>query len=283
MPDTIMPRPKIFPPAVGDHCYLRHGDRSLIARVFMPRGDTGPFPCLIDLHGGGWQGGDLEDRAGLGRYAGHIGCVIVSLNFRHGADAYPSSLIDINYGIRWVKANAARFKIDTGRIAIGGTSTGGHLAMLAAMRPRERRYSAIPLPPGSPSVDASVQAVIMHWPIINPLSRYRALLLANRRFRFGIEYWETEANAAEGNPMLMLERGEKVELPRAIWLQGRPDPLHNYHDPDTDFPGTESERFASYYRRAGGDIELVYFERANRDANALFMTREFLRKAVGAS
>src|ERR1051326_8216166 len=129
-----MPRPKIFPPAVGDHCYLRHGDRSLIARVFMPRGDTGPFPCLIDLHGGGWQGGDLEDRAGLGRYAGHIGCVIVSLNFRHGADAYPSSLIDINYGIRWVKANAARFKIDTGRIAIGGTSTGGHLAMLTAMR-----------------------------------------------------------------------------------------------------------------------------------------------------
>ena len=128
----------------------------------MPRGDTGPFPCLIDLHGGGWQGGDLEDRAGLGRYAGHIGCVIVSLNFRHGADAYPSSLIDINYGIRWVKANAARFKIDTGRIAIGGTSTGGHLAMLTAMRPRERRYSAIPLPPGSPSVDASVQAVIMH-------------------------------------------------------------------------------------------------------------------------
>ena len=107
MPDTIMPRPKIFPPAVGDHCYLRHGDRTLMARVFMPRGDTGPFPCLIDLHGGGWQGGDLEDRKGLGRYAGHVGCVIVALNFRHGADAYPSSLVDINYGIRWVKANTS--------------------------------------------------------------------------------------------------------------------------------------------------------------------------------
>ena len=73
VPDTIMPRPKIFPPAVGHHCYLRHGDRSLMARVFMPRGDTGPFPCLIDLHGGGWQGGDLEDHDRLGRYAGHIG------------------------------------------------------------------------------------------------------------------------------------------------------------------------------------------------------------------
>lgn len=155
--------------------------------------------------------------------------------------------------------------------------------MLTAMRPRERRYSAIPLPAGSPGVDASVHAVIMHWPIINPLSRYRSLLLEKGRFRYGIQYWQTEANAAEGNPMLMLERGEKVELPRAIWLQGRPDPIHDYRDPETDFPGTEAERFASYYRQAGGDIELVYFERANRDANALFMTREFLRKTVGAS
>src|SRR3954468_23554570 len=82
MPDTIMPRPKIFPPAVGDHCYLRQGDRALMARVCMPRGDTGPFPCLIDLHGGGWQRGDLEYRNGFGQYAGHVGCVIVALNFR---------------------------------------------------------------------------------------------------------------------------------------------------------------------------------------------------------
>ena len=44
---------------------------------------------------------------GFGQYAGHVGCVIVALNFRQGADAYPSSLVDINYGIRWVKANAS--------------------------------------------------------------------------------------------------------------------------------------------------------------------------------
>src|SRR5204863_8032639 len=159
----------------------------------------------------------------LRQYAGHVGCVIVALNFRQGADAYPSSLVDINYGIRWVKANAARFRIDPRRIALGGNSTGGHLAMLAAMRPREPRYAAILLPEGSPRVDASVRAVVMHWPIINPLSRYRSLLLEKGRFRYGIEYWQIEANAAEGNPMLMLERGERVDLPRAIWIQGRSD------------------------------------------------------------
>jgi len=228
------------------------------------------------------QRGDLEYRNGFGQYAGHVGCVIVALNFRQGADAYPSSLVDINYGIRWVKANAARFRIDPRRIALGGNSTGGHLAMLAAMRPREPRYAAIPLPEGSPRVDASVRAVVMHWPIINPLSRYRSLLLEKGRFRYGIGYWQTEANAAEGNPMLMLERGERVDLPRAIWIQGRSDTLHNYRDPETDFPGNEPERFVSYYRRAGGDIELVYLEQASSERNALWLTREFLRKAVGA-
>jgi len=154
--------------------------------------------------------------------------------------------------------------------------------MLAAMRPREPRYAAIPLPEGSPRVDASVRAVVMHWPIINPLSRYRSLLLEKGRFRYGIEYWQTEANAAEGNPMLMLERGERVDLPRAIWIQSRSDTLHNYRDPETDFPGNEPERFVSYYRRAGGDIELVYLEEASSERNALWLTREFLRKAVGA-
>jgi acetyl esterase len=206
MPDTIMPRPRALPPVIEDHCYLRHGDRELRARVFMPAFEGGPFPCLIELHGGGWQGGDLEDRNGIGQFLAPAGFVVVALNFRQGADGYPTSLADINYGVRWAKADAAKLKIDPRRVAIGGASTGAHLAMLAAMRPRDRRYASIPLPAGSPKGEASVDAVVMHWPIINPLSRYRSLLRDNRRFRFGIEYWQTEANAAEGNPMLILER-----------------------------------------------------------------------------
>ena len=284
MPDTIMPRPRALPPVIEDHCYLRHGDRELRARVFMPAFEGGPFPCLIELHGGGWQGGDLEDRNGIGQFLAPAGFVVVALNFRQGADGYPASLADINYGVRWAKADAAKLKIDPRRVAIGGASTGAHLAMLAAMRPRDRRYASIPLPAGSPRVDAhidaGVDAVVMHWPIINPLSRYRSLLRDNRRFRFGIEYWRTEANATEGNPMLALERGERVELPRAIWIQGRPDPLHDYRDPDTDFPGNKPERFVSNYRKAGGEIELVYFDKDSRETNALLVTREFLRQAL---
>ena len=64
----------------------------------------------------------------------------------------------------------------------------------------------------------------------------------------------------EGNPTLMLERGEKVELPPATWLIAAHDDVHNYHDPDTDHPGSEAERFADRYRAAGGSIQLFTYD-----------------------
>ena len=81
-------------------------------------------------------------------------------------------------------------------------------------------------------------------------------------------YWKTEAAMADGNPMLMLEQGEKVQTPPALWLQGRPDPVHDYHDPDSGFTGTEPERFTANYRKAGGNIELLIVEQAERTTAA---------------
>ena len=255
---------------IENTCYLKHGSREIMARVFKPEG-AGPFPCYIDLHGGAWTSGDLEDRTSLGEYLAQRGYVMVTLNFRHAADGYPTTLADINYGIRWTKAHAKELNIDPNRVSIGGASSGGHLAMLVAMRPNDQRYAAIPGPSG---VDASVKAVVMQWPVINPLSRYRhakRLVAAGNAPAWAVgmdkkheTYWHDEATMAEGNPILILERGEKVTMPPAIWIQGRPDLTHDYHDPDSSFPGNEPERFVSNYRNAGGDIEIAYFDNEKR-------------------
>ena len=120
-----------------------------MARVFKPEG-AGPFPCYIDLHGGAWTSGDLEDRTSLGEYLAQRGFVMVTMNFRHAADGYPTTLQDINYGVRWVKAHANELKIDPNKVAIGGASSGGHLAMLAGDAAQRSRYgSRSPAPPGS--------------------------------------------------------------------------------------------------------------------------------------
>lgn len=270
---------KVYEFSTQDTEYLRHGGKPLAARLFKPHGD-GPFPVILELHGGAWCNGDLNECQIYAEGFARAGLAVVALDFRHAVDGYPTSLVDINYGIRWVKAHAKDLNADPARVGIAGQSSGGHLAMLAAMRPNDPRYASVPLPSGSPTVDASVQAVAMLWPVINPLSRYRHALrardsanppswVANIPERHDT-YWKTEANMAEGNPMLALERGEKLATPPAIWVQGRPDIVHDYHDPESSFAGNEPERFAANYRKAGGDIEVTYVDYTVRQGSASF-------------
>ena len=255
---------------VEDVEYLRHGNTPLLARVFKPRGD-GPFPALVECHGGAWCMSDRTTEKIRHEFMASHGVVSVALDFRSGNEApYPASVQDINYAVRWVKANAAKLKTRPDLVGLSGQSSGGHLAMLVAMRPHDPRYAAIALPAGSPAVDAAVPCVVMSWPVINPLSRYRLAV----RARDGVNppewpksiiarhdaYWRSEANMDEGNPMLALERGEKVLTPPAIWFQAHGDMMHDYKDEDSDFPGNEPQRFVANYRKAGGTIDLVYFD-----------------------
>ena len=255
---------------VKDVEYLRHGDKPLLARMFTPRGE-GPFPALVECHGGAWCLCDRMTEHLRHEYMASHGIVSIALDFRSGNEArYPASAQDINYAVRWAKLHARDLKTRPDLVGISGQSSGGHLAMLVAMRPHDPRYMAIPLPAGSPRHDASVRCVVLSWPVINPLSRYRhakrALAGANPpEWPKNIiprhdAYWPSEAEMAEGNPMLALERGEKVQLPPAIWFQARGDLVHDYKDADSDFPGNEPQRFVANYRKAGGDIALEYIE-----------------------
>jgi len=255
---------------VEDVEYLRHGDKPLLARVFKPRGDE-PFPALVECHGGAWCLSDrTTERLRHEAMASH-GIVSIALDFRSGnEEPYPASAQDINYAVRWAKLNARALKTRPELVGLSGQSSGGHLAMLVAMRPHDPRYAAISLPPGSPAHDATVRCVVMSWPVINPLSRYR---LAKRALAGPNPpewpksiiprqdaYWRSEANMKEGNPMLALERGEKVLTPPAVWFQGRGDLLHDYKDAEGSFPGNEPQRFVANYRKAGGEITLEYID-----------------------
>ena len=255
---------------VEDVEYLRHGNQPLRASLYMPRG-PGPFPLLVECHGGGWCANDrLAERLRHEHVASH-GVASMALDFRSGEDApYPAALQDINYAVRWAKLHATRLKTTPDLVGLSGMSSGGQLAMLTAMRPRDPRYAAIPLPPGSPVLDASVRFVVLSWPVINPLSRYRyakrvaasddppawAGSIVVRHDTF----WRSEANMAEGNPILALERGECVSMPAAIYFQALEDALHNYRDPDSPFDGNEPYRFVAAYRAAGGDISLEHVD-----------------------
>lgn len=262
---------------VADVEFLRHGDRPLLARIYTPHG-PGPFPAIVELHGGAWTQFDRTRGKSLHEALARSGVVVAALDFRQGAEgAYPLSVADINYGIRWLKAHARTFKTRPDLVGVSGNSTGGHLAMLVAMRPDDPRYASIPLPGDTAGIDASLRCVVMLWPIINPLSRYhyakRRLAepsppdWAARIVEFHDAYWKTESAMADGSPTLLLERGAGVATPPALWIQASEDDVHNYRDPASGFDGTEADRFVARYRQAGGAIELARYE-----APALFTT-----------
>src|SRR2546425_12340711 len=143
--------PKIYDIAVEDVEYLRHGDTPLLARLFKPRG-SGPFPLIVELHGGAWNLGDRLQDTDLNQALAQSGIVVAALDFRMPPVApYPASLVDINYAIRWLKTQAQKWGSRPDWVGAFGLSSGGHMAMLAAMRPHDPRYSAIPLPAGAPA------------------------------------------------------------------------------------------------------------------------------------
>ncbi|MBT3885249.1 MAG: alpha/beta hydrolase fold domain-containing protein [Rhodospirillaceae bacterium] len=262
--------------------YLRHGDAPLLLRLFRPEG-AGPFPVVVDLHGGAWNNSDRTSSQMRGEIMTAAGIAVAALDFRQGPDGYPSSLIDINYAIRWLKDRAGELNLDGERSGISGASSGGHLAMLSAMRPFDTRYCILKLvdPIGDAAVDAAVRCAGLVAPVINPLSRYRNALVTGRladppdwALRVPAShdtYWKTEDAMAEGSPVLALERGDDVATPPTIYIQGQPDEVHIYVDPDTeDSEETEPERFVRGYRKAGGEIELVYADTDARQSPLLY-------------
>jgi acetyl esterase/lipase len=280
---TVQP----FDYTVADFTYLEHADGPQRLRLFLPVASR-PVPLVVDLHGGAWCNGDLRDCEGRDLTLVRAGLAVAALNFRHAGQGYPASLVDINFAIRWLKAHAVKLGLRADAVGLSGQSSGGHLAMLAAMRPADPCYAAIPSPEGA-EVDASVRAVVMQWPVINPLSRYRNAVrlrdsgnpppwVGDIPGRHDL-YWKNVAAMEEGNPMLILERGEAAQLPPALWIQGQPDPVHDYRDPEGTSDETEPERFARNYRRAGGTLDLLYIDNAVRGGAASNVpTTEFFRR-----
>ena len=241
---------------VDDVEYLRHGDKPLLARIFKPKG-AGPFPAMVECHGGAWCMSDRTTEKLRHEFMASHGIVSIALDFRSGNEApYPASVQDINYAVRWAKANARTLKTRPDLVGLSGQSSGGHLAMLVAMRPHDPRYAAIPLPAGSPAQDAPCACVVMSWPVINPLSRYRHAKRAEMQtpppewpksiIARHDSYWRSEANMAEGSPTVALERGEKVLTPPAIWYQAHGDLMHDYKDTEFEL---RRQRAAALLRR----------------------------------
>jgi acetyl esterase/lipase len=113
--------------------YAKAGDVSLKLDIYKPKAASStPRPCVVWIHGGGWQGGNKSSGRGLlpqfvapGNYVG------VSVGYRlTDVAAFPAQIHDCKAAIRYIRANAAKLGIDPDKIGVWGGSAGGHLVSL---------------------------------------------------------------------------------------------------------------------------------------------------------
>ncbi|MCS5657740.1 MAG: alpha/beta hydrolase [Dehalococcoidia bacterium] len=234
--------------------YRRDPVRALMARIYQPQG-TGSFPVLLDVHGGAWNDQDRTVNSLVDQELAASGVLVVAIDLRLASEApYPASVADTSYGIRWVKAKAQEWNGDPTTLGVLGSSSGGHVVELIAMRPNDPRYNEFVLEE-APGLDTTMNYVIGRSPISNTAARYEN---AKRRQRQNMmhnneTYFDPWDSIHEANPQEILDRGEQVSLPPMFILQGSLD--------DNVMPETQAH-FVDSYRNAGGDIEFEVFARA---------------------
>ena len=236
---------------VWDTEFRRTPTRTLITRIYQPNG-AGPFPVLLDLHGGAWNNQDRKANAPMDESLCSSGILVVAIDLTLAPEApYPASVQDANYGVRWLKHRADKWNGDPETIGALGSSSGGHVAELCAMRPRDPYYGVHALAE-APELDATLNYVATRSPVSDPYARYlnaeklgRAEMLQNSKTYFNP--WDT---IHDGNPQEILDRGEQVNLPPLLIMQGELD--------DNVRPAVQ-EKFVTSYRAAGGECQYEVF------------------------
>jgi acetyl esterase len=243
------------PITIEDVEYQRQGGRSMLMRLYRPRG-AGPFPAALQIHGGAWVSKDRTDNDFMAKALAESGILVASLDFRMPPEApYPASLADINLATRWLKAHAGEYRSRADWVGSFGTSSGGHQALLAAMRPEDARYAALWLP-DAPALDARIAFVISGWGVLDPLLRYQLAEQAGNRELLDNHhrFWGDRAAMREGSIPAILEQEEQLDLPPALIFGG---------DKDEWVPVEIMRRVADLWRKQGGECELELYEGAN--------------------
>jgi len=145
----------VVPPAPSDAVVTMQTDvryavvdgRTLSFDLATPSGATSSRPLVVLFHGGGFRGGDKRALQDEIRMLASLGYAAASVNYRLTSEpryVFPAPFSDARCALRVLAARAATFRIDASRIAIGGTSAGGALALAVALNSDIALDAALP-------------------------------------------------------------------------------------------------------------------------------------------
>ena len=223
----------------------------LQARVYLPQvpvvqdqtSAPRPRPVVVDVHGGAWAARDRTLGEAYNMAVAKAGFVVVAVDFRDGRQAkHPAAVNDIVEAVSWVRS-AADLDIDPDRLALIGSSSGGHLALHTAL------------------TEVEVAFVGAFWPPVDPLARYRyaqskigwTVPKGNRLDAPNIvdsteAYFGDEATMGDASISHIVTSGRARHLP-PVWIARAAE--------DLNVPRSMLKELVANYRAAGGAVELT--------------------------
>jgi acetyl esterase/lipase len=247
--------------AQSDAAYLQVSDihygtgdgKPLLMDLFLPKQPIRrPTPAVLWIHGGGWELGDKSGNSGA-KLLGSHGFVTAALTYRLSGQArFPAAIEDCKCAIRFLRASAAKYGIDSERIGVAGASAGGHLALLVGTADEKAGLEGSG---GWPGVSSKVSAAVSWY---GPTD-----------FTVGEKAFERGSGRAPAK-FLGGTWAEKPDVYRRAspisYVSATAPPILLFHgDHDQIVPFSQAERMLAAYRKAGREAQLIKVEGAGHD------------------
>ena len=218
------------------HIYKSIGQTELRLHVFSPSGEgSAQMPAIVFFFGGAWTNGTVGQFVPQSQYLAGRGMVAIVADYRvfgrHATSAF-EAVADAKSAIRWVRSHANELHIDPRRIAAGGGSSGGHIALSTAV------LEAFDQPGEDKKVSSKPNALVLFNPAVDTTHDTPSVLAE----RFG-------GRGAEGSPLHHIHRG----IPPTVIFHGKAD---------TTVPYSDVERFCTESKKVGNQCQLFGYAEA---------------------
>lgn len=246
--------------AATDVVWAHPGSLELRATIYRPDArSAAPLPVLIDVHGGAWGTGD---RTGDKLYASELaqrGLLVVSIDFRQSPDfQHPAASADVAAAVRYVRMNAKALGADPDKIGLIGSSSGAHLALLAALRPDVAQHKGTPIADASgkfathDEISAAVDYVVAMWPVSDPAARYRYAKRAGiaRLAELTEKYFANEDAMWDASIPRIVTSGEAKTLPPILVVQP---------GDDSNIPQDMTFDLLHAWQARGGRVDYLFY------------------------